>query len=76
MAKFGTKPVKYRVQCAFDEKHVFDKVFNIKEGSEEGPPSEVEAFCPFCEKPMTLKVQGEVGKDEVLMRTLERFGEK
>ena len=39
------KQVKHTVQCAVNPDHLFDKVYDIKEGSEEAGASEVEAYC-------------------------------
>jgi len=67
------KPIKYTVQCIINEKHVFEKVFRIQEGSE-AVESEVEAFCPFCQNPMTVKIKGIPVKEDVLTRSLEHPG--
>ena len=72
MARAKTKAVKYRVQCPFDEKHVFEKVFTIEEGSE-GLESEVETFCARCDKMVTVTVEGKAFRSETLTRTLKRY---
>jgi len=61
------KKMLFNVQCAFDEKHIFPKSFDIDEGTE-NETSEVEAFCPFCKKQVTVTVQGKVAPNESLLR--------
>ncbi len=50
--------VKYDVQCAFNAEHIFEKVFEIEEGSED-VQSEVETYCPFCDKMVKVTIKGE-----------------
>ncbi len=69
--RFKKKKI-YAVQCPFDEKHVFDKMFELEEGVDGEPTgSEVDAFCPFCDKMVTVPVIGEAAKNEVLLRRFE-----
>ena len=62
-----TKKVVYNVECAYNEEHVFEKVFTIEEGSEK-IETEIEAYCPFCDKMVTVTVQGKVIPDESILR--------
>ncbi|MCK6622329.1 MAG: hypothetical protein HUU32_19185 [Calditrichaceae bacterium] len=61
------KKVVYRVQCIRDEKHIFEKVFLIEEGSET-VATRVEAYCPHCNAQATVLVQGKVVADTTLLR--------
>jgi hypothetical protein len=65
------KKVLYTVQCAFDPEHEFEKSFTVEEGSEEKKETEVEAFCPFCDKRVTVTVKGKVVPDESILRQFE-----
>ncbi|MFQ5544132.1 MAG: hypothetical protein ACE5FY_07260 [Nitrospiria bacterium] len=62
-----SKKTIYEVTCAFDETHRFDKAFNIEEGSEQ-IETEVEAFCPYCNKQVTVCVEGRMVPDATLLR--------
>ncbi|HEX9655132.1 MAG TPA: hypothetical protein VGA99_15605 [bacterium] len=62
-----TKKVVYHVQCAFDPKHVFEKVIEIVEGTE-NKQSQVEAYCPLCDKFVTVTVQGETPTTKTLRK--------
>ena len=61
------KKVVHNVQCAFNPDHVFEKAFTIEDGSET-EQSEVEAFCPLCEKFVTVTIQGKVVPDDEIRR--------
>ena len=65
------KNVTYNVQCAYDQTHTFQYVFKVEEGSEEITTSDVEAFCPHCEKNVRITIQGKVALDEKLMRNFK-----
>lgn len=62
----------YHVQCVYDEKHIFEKVFEIEEGSEEKEESEVETYCPFCDKLVTVVIKGKVPKDRTIYRGVKK----
>ncbi len=62
-----TKKVVFKVQCAYDESHIFEKVLEIEEGTED-KETEVQAYCPFCEKHVDVTVQGRVVPDTELLR--------
>jgi ribosomal protein L44E len=64
------KKVAYKVQCAPCKK-IFDKTFEIEEGSE-NIATYVEAYCPFCDKRVTVTVQGKVVADKELLRKIDR----
>ncbi len=65
-----TAKVVFKVQCAYDENHIFEKVLNIEESAED-EETEVQAYCPFCEKHVNVVVQGRVAPDAELLR---KFG--
>jgi hypothetical protein len=67
MKKKKTKKVLYNVQCAFDEKHVFEKVLEVEVGTE-SVESEVDAFCPSCNKMVSIMVKGKVAMNTSVMR--------
>ncbi|MCL6589304.1 MAG: hypothetical protein K6U80_05045 [Firmicutes bacterium] len=58
------KKVLYMAQCAFDPEHEFEKSFTVEEGSEQKKAAKVEAFCPFCDKRVTVTVKGKAVPDE------------
>ena len=67
------KQVKYTVQCAVNPDHLFDKVYDIKEGSEEADTSEVEAYCPYCDALVQFEIKGKVAPDIDLLRRFEHL---
>lgn len=70
--KKATTWVKYKVRCAYDAAHIFDKAFEI-EGESEGVPSEVETFCPHCEKRVTVTIDGKAAPNASVLKTFKRF---
>ncbi|MCK4764318.1 MAG: hypothetical protein KAW12_19115 [Candidatus Aminicenantes bacterium] len=70
-AKNKTKKVLYKVQCVYDEKHVFEKVFEIEEVSESKEETEVQAYCPHCNELVTVVVQGKVPDDTRVFRSID-----
>lgn len=62
------KKVLYQVQCVYNKKHVFEKVFEIEEGSEGKDGSEVQTYCPHCDKLVTVVVKGKVLPDTTIFR--------
>lgn len=62
----------YNVQCAYNSDHIFEKLFTIEENTE-NVESEVEAFCPHCEKRVSVTVQGRVVPDAELLREMEEL---
>jgi hypothetical protein len=65
------KKVLYHVQCAYNEKHIFEKSFEIEEGSEDKEESEVQTYCPQCNKLVTVVVKGKVLPDTKIFRGVE-----
>jgi len=65
------KKVLYDVECVHDEKHVFEKVFEIEAGSEEKEETEVETYCPYCSKLVTVVVKGKVLPDKTVFRGIQ-----
>ncbi len=61
------KKVLYNVECAYNPEHVFEKVFKIEEASE-AMETEVQAYCPYCEKHVTTTIKGKVVTDASLLR--------
>lgn len=62
------KKVLYHVQCAYDEKHLFEKVFEIEDGSEEKEETELQTYCPHCDKLVNVVVKGKVPSDRTVFR--------
>jgi ribosomal protein L44E len=62
------KKVLYQVQCIHNENHLFEKVFEIEAGSEEKEETEVETYCPYCNKLVTVVVKGKVPLDKPFYR--------
>ncbi len=67
-AKKKMKKVLYNVQCVYNEKHIFEKIFEIEEGSETIEESEVETYCLHCDKLVTVVVKGKVLPDTTIFR--------
>ncbi len=61
------KCVKYTVQCANDNKHIFEKVYTIKDGTED-VESDVNAYCPKCDEFVDITIKGEVEPDSILRK--------
>ncbi len=71
--RFKKKKV-FSVQCPIDKSHVFDKTFELEEGVDPDPlGTELDTFCPFCNRMVTIKVTGDAIKNEYLLR---RFREQ
>ncbi|MCK5056078.1 MAG: hypothetical protein KAT34_05445 [Candidatus Aminicenantes bacterium] len=62
-----TKPVFLNVQCAFDKSHIFPKSFTVEEGGQ-SVESEVDVYCPFCNKLVVVKIKGELPSSESILR--------
>jgi uncharacterized protein with PIN domain len=65
------KKVLYQVQCVYNENHLFEKVFEIEDGSEEKEETEVENYCPYCNKLVTVVVKGKVPLDKTVFRDIK-----
>ncbi len=76
---FLKKKKLFRVQCAFDNNHVFDKMLEVEE-SDEPVISEVETFCPLCGKMVSFNVKGKTVPDSPFLKDFEeqdkRLGRK
>jgi hypothetical protein len=62
-----TQKILYKVQCFYNSDHIFEKAYIIEEGSE-ASESEVQPFCPFCEKHVKVTIQGKVVPDKDILR--------
>ena len=62
-----TRKVVYNVQCSYNVDHVFEKAFDVEKGSED-KQTQIETFCPFCEKIVKITVQGKVALNTELLR--------
>jgi hypothetical protein len=63
-----TKRVKHKVQCAINPEHVFEKVYDIEEGSE-SLKSEMQVYCPYCDEFVDVTIQGKVVPDDSILRS-------
>lgn len=63
----NSRKIVHKIQCAHNEDHIFEKAFNIEDGkvTEE---TEIQTYCPFCNKSVTVMVKGAVIPDEKLLR--------
>lgn len=66
--KKKTKKISYDVQCVYDRNHVFKEEFQIVVGSEAYTESEVEIYCPQCEKLVTVVIKGQIMPDKPVYR--------
>ena len=62
-----TKKFIYQVECSEDASHVFEKIFEIEEGTE-NVTTEVQAFCPHCNDYVNVNVQGRMAPDQEIMK--------
>lgn len=65
--KKKTKRVVYNVECANNPEHIFEKVYEIEEGTEM-KTTEMDIYCPMCDDYVRITVQGKVVPDAELMR--------
>ena len=63
-----TKRVTYEVQCVHDKSHRFEKVFEIEGGTDAETATEVETYCPYCKKLVSVRVKGKVLPDLDIFR--------
>ncbi len=61
------KKVKYKVECVNNPEHIFEKVIEIIEGKE----TEIQAFCPWCEELVNIKIQGKPAEEIILRKFKE-----
>ena len=65
------RTVVHKIQCVHNEEHIFEKTFKIEDGSGDGSvneETELQAYCPFCDKSVTVIVKGKVLPDKELLR--------
>ena len=67
------KKIKHTVRCVTNPEHIFDKVFDIKEGRNDSKTSEVQTYCPYCNAEVAIEIQGEAFKDIDLLRRFEHL---
>ena len=69
--------VLFYVQCRNNEKHIFEKVFEL-ESSQERPGKEnnLEAYCPYCNQMVEVTVKEKVPLNEELSRRFEEQDRK
>lgn len=61
------KRVSYMIQCAYNPAHTFEKVFKIEESSG-GVTTEIDTYCPYCNKEVKVTVKGRVSPDKTIFR--------
>jgi len=61
------KRIKYKVQCANNPEHIFEKVVDIIKGTE-NTESEIQAYCPFCDEFVDITIQGQPSPDSILRK--------
>lgn len=71
MKKKKTTTVSYDVQCVHNRAHVFKKDFEIEEGSESSEETEMDVYCPECQKLVTVAVKGKIPPDKTIYRSIE-----
>jgi hypothetical protein len=66
------KRVLFTVQCRFDPGHSFEKVFELEENRERpGKETEVDAFCPYCNKIVEVTVKEKAPLNEEIIKRFE-----
>jgi len=71
--KMRKKKTKYTVRCVKNPEHIFDKVYDIEEGSEDSKTNEVLAYCPYCDAEVGIEIQGKVPPDVDMLRRFEHL---
>ena len=61
------RKIVHKIQCAHNEEHIFEKAFNIKDGPVK-EETDIQTYCPFCNKSVTVRVKGEVVPDKKILR--------
>ncbi|MDY6933814.1 MAG: hypothetical protein SVZ03_06280 [Spirochaetota bacterium] len=62
----------YNVECAFNKEHIFEKVIEIEEGSEDSE-LEMQAYCPFCDELMNIKIQEKAVSNAAILRKFDNY---
>ena len=70
--KKKTERVLYNVECAFNKEHIFEKVIEIKQGSENSK-TELQAYCPFCDELVNYKIQGEAVPNAAILKKFDNY---
>lgn len=65
-----TKRLLYSVRCTKDNDHVFEKIFEIEEGSEGVEETVAQTYCPECRTAVSVTVEGRLKLDADLVRQL------
>jgi len=65
-----TKKVVYAMQCQSNPEHILEKVIEIEEGSEKFE-TEIEVYCPKCDKYVKASVQGKLVPNQDILRKFE-----
>lgn len=65
------KKISTKVKCG-ECSNVFDIAIDIKPESEENNTSEVDAYCPFCDKMLTVEMKGEIISDTTILRAMPK----
>lgn len=60
-----------KVKCGICS-NVFQIAIDIKPESEENNTSEVEAYCPFCDKMLTVEIEGKILSDVTILRAMPK----
>jgi hypothetical protein len=60
--------VAYTVICPFNEKHKFPAVYEIEDEAT-GVKSPLIEYCPFCDKPVEVRIEGKVTTNTNVLRS-------
>jgi transcription elongation factor Elf1 len=60
-----------KVKCGICS-NVFEIAIDIKVKSEEKNSSEVDAYCPFCDKMLTVEMEGKILSDATILRAMPK----
>ena len=55
------------VICPFNKDHKFPVALKLKDESRDAKSS-IDIYCPFCDKPVRVEIDGELLPDTVIMR--------
>jgi len=67
----AVQKVIYEVTCPQDEKHVFEKLFEVEKGTEH-LETEVEVYCPQCDDRVTATVKGRLAPNAEILRRFKQ----
>ena len=60
-----------KVKCGICS-NVFEIAIDIKAESEEKNTSEIDAYCPFCDKILTVELKGKILSDATILRAMPK----